>query len=124
VTRTWIVKLAIAGAALELFCGAFAWWRGGPMAAVAALIGASVATAAQVTAVALLRPAMQAPGATFQQRWVIGMAIRFGSFLAIAALILALKTTLPPLWVATGYLCTLLALLFGETTFLHDDAKP
>ena len=117
--RSWIVRLALAGAALELFCGAFAWWRAGLMAGVAALIGASVATAAQVTAVALLRPVMQAPGASFQQRWVIGMAIRFGSFLAIAALVIALRDTLPPLWLATGYLCTLLALLFGETTFLR-----
>jgi len=124
VNQGWIVKLAVAGAALELFCGAFAYWRGGLMAGVAALIGASVATGAQVAAVALLRPAMQASGATFQQRWVIGMAIRFGSFLVIAVLLFALRATLPPIWVATGYLVTLLALLFGETSFLHDDAKP
>ena len=120
----WIVKLALAGAALELFCGAFAYWRGGLMAGVAALVGATVATGAQVAAVALLRPAMRAPSGTFQQRWVIGMAIRFGSFLVIAALLLALRASVPPLWLATGYLVTLLALLFGETAFLHDDAKP
>jgi len=39
-------------------------------------------------------------------------------------LLFALRATLPPIWVATGYLVTLLALLFRETSFLHDDAKP
>ena len=117
--RAWIVKLALTGAALEVACGAFAFAWAGLMAGVAALIGASVATAAQVTAVALLRPAMQGTATSFQQRWVLGMAIRFGSFLAIAMLILALRATLPPLWVAAGYLATLLVLLFGEMTFLR-----
>ena len=118
-SRPWLVKLALAGAAMELLSGAFAFAWNGVMAGVAALIGASIATAAQVAAVALLRPAMQGTGAAFQQRWALGMAIRFGSFLAVAALILALKATLPPVWIAAGYLATLLVLLFGEMTFLR-----
>jgi hypothetical protein len=88
------------------------------MAGVAALIGAGVATAAQVAAVAMLRPAMQAKGAAFQQKWVLGMAARFASFIMVAVLMITLKSQLPPLWLAAGYLGTLLVLLFAETQFL------
>jgi len=103
---------------LELLCGAIAWTLGGRMAGFAALLGASLATGAQVFAVSVLRPAMQAPAGRFQQRWVLGMAGRFASFILLAVLMVVLRTTLPPLWLALGYLGTLLVLLFAETQFL------
>jgi hypothetical protein len=117
--RNWLLPLALTGAAMELFSAGFAFVYGGLMAGVAALVGASIASAAQVAAVVLLRPAMQAENKTFQQRWALGMAVRFGSFLVIAVLMLTLKQTLPPLWLAAGYLSTLLVLLFTETRFLR-----
>jgi hypothetical protein len=111
-------RMVLVAAGLELLCGAAGWLLGGMMAGIAALAGACIATGAQVFAVSLLRPAMGAKLPVFQQRWVLGMAIRFGSFILLAALMIALKTTLPPAWLAAGYLATLLVLLFAETQFL------
>lgn len=114
-----ISRMTMLAAGLELCCAAFGFFAGGGITAmVAALIGASIASAAQIAAVVLLRPAMQARQVTFQQRWVLGMAVRFASFILLAALMIVTKTTLPPLWVACGYLGTLLVLLFAETRFL------
>ena len=113
-----LTRLALTAAALELFCGAFGLVVGGWAAMAAALIGASIATLAQIAAVALLRPAMQAGTARFQQRWVLGMAVRFGSFVLFAVTLVVTKAALPPLWMASGYLGTLLVLLFAETRFL------
>jgi hypothetical protein len=110
--------MVVVAAGLELLSGAVAWLLGGQMAGVAALIGASLATVAQIVAVLLLRPAMGAKLPVFQQRWVLGMAARFGSFVVLAVLMIALKTTFSPAWLAAGYLGTLLVLLFAETQFL------
>ena len=113
-----ITRLVILAAGLELLAGAAGFALGGTMAGVAALIGASLATGAQVAAVAMLRPAMQAKLPAFQQRWVLGMAVRFASFIVLAVLMVTLASQLPPLWLAAGYLGTLLVLLFAETQFL------
>src|SRR5439155_7820458 len=75
-----LARLVLTAAALELFCGAFGFLAGGPMAMAAAFVGATIATGAQIVAVLLLRPAMQARTQAFQQRWVLGMVVRFGSF--------------------------------------------
>lgn len=115
---TATTKLTLAASALEVLAAGTGLALGGVRAMAAALIGASIASAAQVAAVAMLRPAMQSQLATFQKRWVLGMAARFASFVALAALMIALKDTLPPLWLASGYLTTLLVLLFAETRFL------
>jgi hypothetical protein len=111
--------LIAVGALVEGFVALVALWKGGLWAMVAALVGSGVAFAAQVVAVAVLRPGMRAPAAEFTRRWGAGMAVRFGSFVVVAVLILGLRDLLPPLWVATGYLATLLILLFGEYRFLR-----
>ena len=113
-----LVRLAMVAMGLELLSGAVAWAMGGMMAGVAALIGASIATAAQIAAVVLLRPAMNAPLGQFQQRWVLGMAVRFASFLALAGVMVLTRQSLPLTWMAAGYLGTMLVLLFAETRFL------
>ena len=84
----------------------------------AAGIGGGVGLAAQLWAVALLRPKMGAPTAEFMGRWLGGMGIRF---LALGALVLWAAThraVLPPLPAVLGYLGVLLPLLFLETRFL------
>ena len=113
-----VTRLVILAAGLELLAGVAGFALGGTMAGVAALIGASLATGAQIAAVAMLRPAMQAKAGAFQQQWVLGMAVRFASFIVLAALMVTLKSLLPPAWLAAGYLGTLLVLLFAETRFL------
>lgn len=111
-------RLVTAGAALEAMVAVAALLLDGLMAMAAALIGSSIAMAAQIAAVVLLRPAMGGSQAQFQQRWVLGMAMRFGSFLVLAVLMVVLKDMLPIAYLAVGYLCTLLVLLFAETRFL------
>jgi chromate transport protein ChrA len=113
-----VTKLTLLASGLELMAAAVGFALGGFSGMVAALIGASIASAAQVAAVVMLRPAMKGSQGAFQQRWVLGMAARFASFVVLAALMIVLKNTLPPLWMASGYLGTLLVLLFAETQFL------
>lgn len=116
---TPITRLTLTALALELFAAGTGFWQGGFSGMIAALIGASIASAAQIAAVVMLKPAMGASAATFQQKWVLGMAVRFASFIALAVLMILMKDTLPPLWLASGYLFTLLILLFAETRFLR-----
>jgi hypothetical protein len=91
-----------------------ALWLGGRGAG----IGGAAALAAQTAAVALLKPAMQAPQRVFMTRWLAGMGIRtvaLGMLLAISA---THRTALPLLETALGFLGVLLPLLFLETRFL------
>jgi hypothetical protein len=111
-------RLVMLAAALETIAAVIAFAIGGAPAGAAALIGASLATGAQIVAVVLLRPAMQGPQGRFQQRWVLGMAVRFGSFVVLAGVMIATRDVLPLAWMAAGYLVNLLTLLFAETRFL------
>lgn len=84
----------------------------------AAAIGGVVAVGAQLGAVALLRPVMNAPQPVFMARWLAGMGVRalaLGGVLAIAA---TQRATLSPLPASLGFLGVLLPLLFLETRFL------
>lgn len=83
-----------------------------------AAIGGGAALAAQLAAVALLRPAMRAPQPVFMARWLGGMGVRalaLGALLAVAA---THRTLLAPLPASLGFLGVLLPLLFLETKFL------
>jgi len=113
-----IQKLVMFAAGLEVLSGVAGFAMAGAPGGAAALIGASLATAAQIVAVVLLRPAMQSSQGQFQQRWVLGMASRFASFVVLAVVMVATREVLPLTWMAAGYLGTLLILLFAETRFL------
>ncbi len=81
-------------------------------------VGGSCAVVAQFAAVALLRPAMDAPQQVFMARWFAGMGVRalvLGVVLAVAA---THRTALPPLETTLGYVGVLLPLLLLETRFL------
>jgi len=77
-----------------------------------AAIGGSVALAAQLWAVTLLRPKMRAPNPEFMARWLGGMGIR----LLGVGIVLIVSRTVPGL---LGYVGVLLPLLFLETRFLR-----
>ena len=85
----------------------------------AAGIGGLVALAAQLTAVALLRPAMRAPQHTFMARWLGGMAVRALALGAVLTFAATHRTVLDPLRASLGFLGVLLPLLFLETRFLR-----
>ena len=81
-------------------------------------VGGAAALAAQLGAVALLRPAMRAPQPVFMARWLGGMGLRAlvaGGLLAFAATHRAALALLPA---SLGFLGVLLPLLFLETRFL------
>ncbi|HWO87862.1 MAG TPA: hypothetical protein VNL98_01800 [Gemmatimonadales bacterium] len=114
-----MTQLIVVGAGLEALIGVVAFFAGGPMALVAALAGSGLAMGAQIAAVAVLRPAMKAESREFTRKWGLGVAIRFASFLGVAALLLAANEVLPSVWVAAGYLIEMSVLLFGESLFLR-----
>jgi hypothetical protein len=84
----------------------------------AAAIGGAVALAAQLAAVALLKPAITAPTPRFMARWLGGMAVRAAALAGLLAVSLARREDLPPLPASLGFLGVLLPLLFVETRFL------
>ncbi len=84
----------------------------------AAALGGAVAFAAQIVAVALLRPAMRDPTPRFMARWLGGMAVRAAALAALLAVSVARRDALPPLPASLGFLGVLLPLLFVETRFL------
>lgn len=84
----------------------------------AAAIGGAVALAAQLAAVALLRPAMRDSTPRFLARWLGGMAVRAVALAALLAVSVARRDALPPLPASLGFLGVLLPLLFVETRFL------
>jgi hypothetical protein len=94
-------------AALGVGLSAVATLLGGKPAA----IGGGVAVAAQLWAVALLRPKMRAPNPEFMARWLGGMGIRL---LGLGA-VLIFARAVPAL---LAYVGVLLPLLFLETRFL------
>jgi len=81
-------------------------------------VGGAVALVAQVAAVALLRPAMDAPQQMFLARWFTGMGIRVLSLGGVLAVAATHKADLPVLNTALGFLGVLLPLLVLETRFL------
>lgn len=84
----------------------------------AAGVGGAVALAAQLWAVALLRPVLRAPTPAFMARWLGGMLIRALALGALIAWSATHRAALPPLATAGGFLGVLLPLLFFETRFL------
>jgi hypothetical protein len=91
-----------------------AGWLGGRPGA----IGGAVALAAQLVAVALLRPGMQAHQREFMARWIGGMVVRvlgLGGLIAVAA---THRAALPLLHTSLAFLGVLLPLLFLEIRFL------
>lgn len=90
------------------------WWAGGRGAA----IGGGVALAAQCAAVALLRPAMDAPQPVFLARWFGGMGLRALSLGALLAVSATHRAALPLMATMLGFLGVLLPLLFVEIRFL------
>jgi hypothetical protein len=77
-----------------------------------------VALAAQLAAVALLRPVMDAPQSLFVARWFGGMGVRALSLGGLIAVSATHRAALPLLPAALGFLGVLLPLLFVETRFL------
>jgi hypothetical protein len=102
--------LGLLGAAL---CGIAA-----PLGGRSAVMGGAAALAAQLVAVALLRPVMGAPQPAFMARWLAGMGIRAAVLAAVIALAATHRDALPFLETSLGFLGVLLPLLFLETRFL------
>ena len=116
---TWPLRMVAVALALTAVLAGLGALAGGEGAALASACGSCLALAAQVAAVALLRPAMGAQAPRFMGRWAAGMAIRGASLVFLAALMVLLRAAFPVAWMAAGYLGVLLPLLFLETRFLR-----
>ncbi len=116
---SWTLRMALWGSVAELAVAALALLSAGVMGLAAALVGGGVAAAAQVTAVALLRPGMKAPTPEFVRRWASGMAVRGAAALVVVGVVFATRAVLPPLWVVLGFFGVLFTLLYAETRFLE-----
>ena len=81
-------------------------------------IGGAVAVAAQLAAVALLRPALRAPQRVFMARWLGGMGVRALALGALLVYGVTERAALGSLPASLGFLGVLLPLLFVETEFL------
>jgi len=115
---SWVARLALFGSAAEAVAAGLAFWRAGVPGLLAALVGGALATSAQVTAVAVLRPGMKAATPEFVRRWASGIAIRGVSALVLVGLVFATRAAWPPLWMVLGFFAVLLTLLYAETRFL------
>jgi hypothetical protein len=113
------MRMAMVGSVAELVVAALALALAGPLGLVAALVGGGIATSAQVTATAVLRPGMKAGTPEFVRRWASGIAIRGGAVVVMVVVLFATQAVLPPLWLALGFLAVLLTLLYTETRFLE-----
>jgi len=111
--------MALIGSAAELVVAALALLNAGTMGLAAALVGGALAAAAQGTAVAVLRPGMQAGTPEFVRRWASGIAIRSSAALVLVGLVFVTRAALPPLWMVLGFFAVLLTLLYVETRFLE-----
>ncbi len=116
---SWILRMAMIGSGVELIVAFVALATAGLPGLAAALVGGALATSAQVTAVALLRPGMKAQTPEFVKRWASGIGLRAAAALVLVVLVLATKAVLPPLWMVIGFFAVLLTLLYAETRFLE-----
>lgn len=77
-----------------------------------------LATAIQLGALALVKPALDGPWSTLLKRWGMGMGLRVLGVVLIAVAVVADRTLFPPLPTAFGYLGVIVPLLFMETRYL------
>lgn len=87
------------------------WGRG---AIVAAIVFGLLATAIQLAANALVRPALGAPFGVLVKRWGIGIGLRLGGVAAFAVGVSVNREMFPPLASALGYVGVIVPLLFME----------
>ncbi|MBI2615457.1 MAG: hypothetical protein HYW52_07270, partial [Gemmatimonadetes bacterium] len=77
-----------------------------------------LATALQLVAAALVRPALGGPFAALVRRWGMGMGLRLAGVVLFAALATLDRELFPPLPSALGYVGVVVPLLFLETRLL------
>ncbi len=111
-------RLVVAGVALTAVVTLILWLVWGEAALLAAITFGLLATAIQVCAVAVLKPAISQPFAKLMARWGIGMGLRMLGIVLFVVAVLVDRELFPPLPAAFGYLGVLLPLLFTEMRFL------
>ncbi len=105
--------------ALGVACAAVVaavWWVvGGRVAAIAAGVLGLVATAMQIIAAGVVARLGGAGRPDRLMVYGLGMLLRFGGVAVLGALVAFDRSAFPPAASATGYLATVLPLLFLET---------
>lgn len=101
---------ALVTAILVLAFGDTAWVPG--------LVFGGLATAIQVAAVLVVKPAMNAPLRDMMLRWGVGMGLRLLGVVLFAVAVLIRSDIFPALPTAFGYIGVLIPLLFLEIRLL------
>lgn len=112
------MKLAGVGVGLTALVTGLAWLVWGPGAVFAAAWFGLLATALQMVAVALLRPALGGSFGRLVKRWGMGMGVRLAGVVLFAVLVWVNRELFPPLPSALGYVGVVVPLLFLETRLL------
>jgi hypothetical protein len=107
------------GIALTLLVSGLLVLGWGPNALVPGLVFGLVATAIQVTSVALVKPVYAGETVRLLKRWGIGMLLRALGVALVAAAVTLDRTLFPPLPTAFGFLGVLVPLLFMEVRLVR-----
>ncbi len=91
----------------------------GSSALLAAVAFGLLATAIQLGALALVKPALDGPFSKLMKRWGIGMGLRVVGVALIAVVVTIDQERFPPLATAFGYLGVIVPLLFMEIRYLR-----
>ena len=107
------------GIALTLLVSGLLVFGWGQAALLPGLVFGLIATAIQVTSVALVRPVYSGETVRLLKRWGIGMLLRV---LGVAAVVIAIavdRAVFPPLPTALAFLGVLIPLLFFEVRLVR-----
>lgn len=113
------MRLAAVGLGLTALVAGLAWAVWGPTAIFAAAWFGLLATALQLMAVAVLRPALHGSLGELVRRWGIGIGLRLAGVVLFAGLVVVNRELFPPLPSALGYVGVVVPLLFWETRLLR-----
>jgi hypothetical protein len=107
------------GIALTLLVSGLLMLGWGQDALLPGLVFGLIATAIQVIAVALVRPAFSGETVRLLKRWGLGMLLRFLGVALVAVAVTLDRTLFPPLPTAFAFLGVLIPLLFMEARLVR-----
>jgi hypothetical protein len=107
------------GVALTLLVSGLLMLGWGQSALVPGMVFGLIATAIQVIAVALVRPAFSGETVRLLKRWGLGMLLRFLGVALVAVAVTLDRTLFPPLPTAFAFLGVLVPLLFMEARLVR-----
>ncbi|HEU5217903.1 MAG TPA: hypothetical protein VFU23_04550 [Gemmatimonadales bacterium] len=114
-----MIPTLLAGLLIGGAISAAAFGIGGAQAAFGAAVFSALGIVIQLSAIALIRPVMQAAPRLFIKRWGLGMGLRVLGVVALALAVGLDPTHFPPIPAAIGFLGVVLPLLLFEVRLVR-----